>query len=51
MKYLEDELKFIAIQTYAVRHFWNRNQAIIALAVFGLKEDIEEIFEGMSYLR
>ncbi|XP_043789301.1 uncharacterized protein LOC122713164 [Apis laboriosa] len=51
LKYLEDELKFIAIQTYAVRHFWNRNQAIIALAVFGLKEDIEEIFEGMSYLR
>lgn len=51
LKYLENELKFMALGTHAFRQTWGRNRAIMVLAVFGEKEDMDEIFEGLSYLR
>ncbi|CAL7940178.1 unnamed protein product [Xylocopa violacea] len=51
LKYLEKELKFIAIGTHVVRQSWGRNRLIAVLTVFGQKEDLEEVFEGLTYLR
>ncbi|XP_043589611.1 uncharacterized protein LOC122570819 [Bombus pyrosoma] len=51
LKYLQQEVKFIALGTYAVRQKWGRNKAIIVLTVFGQKEDLEDVFEGLTYLR
>ncbi|XP_026669884.1 uncharacterized protein LOC113464424 [Ceratina calcarata] len=51
LKYLENELQFMALGTHALRQIWGRNRAIVVLAVFGQKEDMDEIFEGLSYLR
>ncbi|CAK9813327.1 hypothetical protein ANTPLA_LOCUS7797 [Anthophora plagiata] len=51
LKYLHDELKFLAVGTHIVRQSWGRNRAISVLAAFGQREDMAEVFEGLSYLR
>lgn len=51
LKYLQQEVQFIALGTYAVRQKWRRNKEIIVLTVFGQKEDLEDVFEGLTYLR
>ncbi|XP_034184076.1 uncharacterized protein LOC117606129 [Osmia lignaria lignaria] len=51
LKYLHSELKFIAIGSHAVQQRWGRNKAIIVLIVFGQKSELEEVFEGLSYLK
>ncbi|XP_043527697.1 uncharacterized protein LOC122538036 isoform X1 [Frieseomelitta varia] len=51
LKYLQEEIKFLALGTYVVRHKWSRNSTIKVLVVFGQKEHLQEVFEGLSYLR
>lgn len=51
LKYLENETKFAALGTYAIYHRWYRYRIMLVLTVFGRKEDIEDIFDGMSRLR
>ncbi|XP_076659712.1 uncharacterized protein LOC143363022 [Halictus rubicundus] len=51
LKYLKEEVKYTAIGTHAVRESWGRNRAILTLAVFGLREELEEAFDGLSLLR
>ncbi|XP_076374710.1 uncharacterized protein LOC117219216 isoform X1 [Megalopta genalis] len=51
LKYLQDEAKYMAIATHAVRRSWERNISILALAVFGVREELDEVFDGLSYLR
>lgn len=51
LKYLQEEIKFLALGTYVVRHKWTRNSAIKVLTVFGRKEHLQKVFEGLSYLQ
>ncbi|XP_078033886.1 uncharacterized protein LOC144468348 [Augochlora pura] len=51
LKYLQGEAKYAAIATHAVRRSWGRNTSILVLAAFGIQEELEEVFEGLSYLR
>lgn len=51
LKYLENEVKFAALGKHAIYHRWYHNRIMLALSVFGRREDLEDIFEGLSYLR
>ncbi|XP_018399802.1 PREDICTED: uncharacterized protein LOC108777424 [Cyphomyrmex costatus] len=51
LKYLENEVKFAALGTHAIYHRWYHNRIMLVLSVFGRKEEIEDIFDGLSYLR
>ncbi|XP_012144106.1 uncharacterized protein LOC105662912 isoform X2 [Megachile rotundata] len=51
LKYLQTEVKFVAIETHTVQQKWGRNKAIVVLIVFGQMVELEEVFEGLSYLK
>ncbi|XP_011685169.1 PREDICTED: uncharacterized protein LOC105448348 isoform X2 [Wasmannia auropunctata] len=51
LKYLENEAKFVALGIHATYHRWYHNRVMVVLSAFGRKEDIEDIFDGLSYLR
>ncbi|XP_018370327.1 PREDICTED: uncharacterized protein LOC108765928 [Trachymyrmex cornetzi] len=51
LKYLENEAKFAALGTHAIYHRWYHNRIMLVLSVFGRKEEIEDVFDGLSYLR
>ncbi|XP_076238429.1 uncharacterized protein LOC143181741 [Calliopsis andreniformis] len=54
LKYLQQQLKLLSCETQTVCHTWGRNKGskgVVVLTVFGHKEDLGEVFEGLSYLR
>ncbi|XP_076683158.1 uncharacterized protein LOC143376564 [Andrena cerasifolii] len=51
LKYLEEEVKFLALGSKIVRQSWSRNKEIVVLAIFGQREELDEAFAGLSYLR
>ncbi|CAL1686795.1 unnamed protein product [Lasius platythorax] len=50
LKYLEREAEFVALGKHAIYHRGYRSRIILVLSVFGRKEEIEDIFDGLSYL-
>ncbi|KYN33623.1 hypothetical protein ALC56_12335 [Trachymyrmex septentrionalis] len=51
LKYLKNETKFVALGTHATYHRWYHNRIMLVLSVFGRKEEIENVFDRLSYLR
>ncbi|KAL6422396.1 hypothetical protein ACFW04_010615 [Cataglyphis niger] len=49
LKYLEKEAEFVALGKHALYHRCH-SRIILALSVFGRKEEIEDIFDGLSFL-
>ncbi|KAM0734739.1 hypothetical protein ACS0PU_011558 [Formica fusca] len=50
LRYLEKEAEFVALGKHAIYHRWYHSRIILALSVFGRKEEIEYIFDGLTYL-
>jgi len=51
LKYLENEAKYVALGNHAIYHRWYHHRMMLVLSVFGRREEIEDIFDGLSYLR
>ncbi|XP_077272943.1 uncharacterized protein LOC143903309 [Temnothorax americanus] len=51
IKYLENEAKFTALGKHAIYHRWYHNRIMLVLSVFGRREEIEDIFDGLPRLR
>lgn len=51
LKYLENEAKFAALGKHALYHRRYHNHVILVLSVFGRREELEDIFEGLSRFR
>ncbi|KAL0134121.1 hypothetical protein PUN28_001165 [Cardiocondyla obscurior] len=50
LKHLEKEAKFTALGRHALYHQRYQNYQMLVLTVFGRKEEIEDIFDGMKRL-
>ncbi|EZA61941.1 hypothetical protein X777_08616 [Ooceraea biroi] len=51
LKYLDEEAKFVVLGKHAVYHRWYHSRIMLVLSVFGRREEIEDIFYGLSPLR
>ncbi|XP_047344279.1 uncharacterized protein LOC124946904 isoform X1 [Vespa velutina] len=51
LKYLYKEAKYSAIDLHFLHQWWSNGRDIIVLTVFGLQENLQEIFEGLLPLR
>lgn len=49
LKYLDGEAKFTALGKHALYHRWYHSRIMLVLSVFGRKEEIEDIFDGLCY--
>ncbi|KAL6262122.1 hypothetical protein P5V15_007222 [Pogonomyrmex californicus] len=51
LKYLEGEARFAALGKHAIYRQWYNSRVMLVLSVFGRREEIEYIFDGLSHLR
>lgn len=51
LKYIQEGAKFVSLGKHAIYQQWHHSHIMLVLSVFGRKEDIEDIFNGLSYLR
>ncbi|KAK2581470.1 hypothetical protein KPH14_005137 [Odynerus spinipes] len=51
LKYLHDEVKYVALDTHVFHRRWSSGRDILVLTVFGQQDDLEDFFEGLIPLR
>lgn len=51
LKYLKEEAKFVSLGTHAIYQQWYHSKAMLVLSVFGRKEEVEDIFDGVPKFR
>lgn len=51
LKYLYKEAKYSAIDLHFLHERWSNGREVIVLTVFGLQEDLQDIFDGLLPLR
>ncbi|KAL7288503.1 hypothetical protein TKK_0017467 [Trichogramma kaykai] len=51
LKYLAEELKYVAVDTHCLNKAWGKSQLTLVLSTIGREEDLEEYLDGLNFLR